>query len=452
MFLKYNLQMNFFRQKLKFLFTLLLCASFSLFAQESSDTVQIDLSKAIEIALSDAPTMRIANRDIEIKKNYKKEQIVSLFPDLSASGSYSRTIQKQKMVMDMGGNSMEIEVGTFNNYSAGLSLSLPIIMPALWKSLELAQTDIDLAQRNAQVSKISVTSQVKQAYYTYLFAKESYQVLKLNYANTELNLKYVTDRYNQDLASEFDKLRAEVQLKNLRPNLTDAEKATKLAEMMLKIVLGMDVNEPVKFVGALSDFESQLMAEIPYNENSSLANNKNMIQMDFALKQLDLARQITISSACPSLALAGSATYSTMSNNFKFSEYNWFPYSMVALSLNVPITSWASTSYKLKQNKLNVMNLQDQKLDLERNLRAGLINNINAIEKAKEDYLSNSETVKQAERAYEICQKQYEVGMATWLDLSSMELALTSSRLSYYQAVYSYMNALADLEELMGVE
>lgn len=444
--------MNFFRQKLSILFTLLLCVNISLFAQESTDTVQIDLNKAIEIALSDAPTMRVANRDVEIKKNYKKEQIVALFPDLSASGSYSRTIQKQKMVMGMGGSPMEIEVGTYNNYSAGLNLSLPVIMPALWKSLELAQTDIELAEHNARISKVSVISNVKQAYYTYLFAKESYQVLKLNYANTELNLKYVTDRYNQDLASEFDKLRAEVQLKNLRPNLTDAEKATQLAEMMLKIVLGMDVNEPVKFVGALADFESQLNEEIPYNAASSLANNANMIQMDYALKQLDLSRQITVSNACPSLALAGSASYSTMSDNFKFSQYNWFPYSMVGLSLNVPITSWASTSYKLKQNKLNVMNLQDQKLDLERNLRAGLINNINIIEKAKEDYISNSETVKQAERAYEICQKQYEVGMATWLDLSSMELSLTSSRLSYYQSVYNYMNALADLEELMGAE
>lgn len=444
--------MNFFRQKLRILFTLLLCVNISLFAQESTDTVQIDLNKAIEIALSDAPTMRIASRDVEIKKNYKKEQIVALFPDLSASGSYSRTIQKQKMVMGMGGSPMEIEVGTYNNYSAGLNLSLPVIMPALWKSLELAQTDIELAEHNARISKVSVISNVKQAYYTYLFAKESYQVLKLNYANTELNLKYVTDRYNQDLASEFDKLRAEVQLKNLRPNLTDAEKATQLAEMMLKIVLGMDVNEPVKFVGALADFESQLNEEIPYNAASSLANNANMIQMDYALKQLDLSRQITVSNACPSLALAGSASYSTMSDNFKFSQYNWFPYSMVGLSLNVPITSWASTSYKLKQNKLNVMNLQDQKLDLERNLRAGLINNINIIEKAKEDYISNSETVKQAERAYEICQKQYEVGMATWLDLSSMELSLTSSRLSYYQSVYNYMNALADLEELMGAE
>lgn len=446
--------MSFFQKQIKT--KLLIIAALLCFCGTTafSQTTTLDLSKAIQIALSESPTVRIANRDVEIKRYYKKEQIVSLFPELSASASYNRTIKKQVMVMDMPSmpEPMEIEVGTYNNYSAALSFSLPVIMPALWKSLELAQVDIDLAQENLRASRVAIVNQVKQAYYTYLFAKESYEVLKLNYANNELNLKNITSKYEQGLASEFDLLRADVQLKNLRPNLTDAEKAVKLSSMMLKVVIGLDVNEDVVFEGSLAEYESMLLNEIPYNESSTFENNTNMVQMAYAEKQLELARKITISSACPSLAIGGSASYATMSNDFKFANYNWFPYSMVSLSLNVPITSWASTSYKLKQNKLNQINLADQKMNLERNLRVSLINNINIIDKAKENYISNGETVKQAERAYNICQKQYEVGMVTWLDLSSAELALTSARLSYNQAVYDYMRALADLDELMGKE
>ena len=446
--------MSFFQKQIKT--KLLIIAALLCFCGTTafSQTTTLDLSKAIQIALSESPTVRIANRDVEIKRYYKKEQIVSLFPELSASASYNRTIKKQVMVMDMPSmpEPMEIEVGTYNNYSAALSFSLPVIMPALWKSLELAQVDIDLAQENLRASRVAIVNQVKQAYYTYLFAKESYEVLKLNYANNELNLKNITSKYEQGLASEFDLLRADVQLKNLRPNLTDAEKAVKLSSMMLKVVIGLDVNEDVVFEGSLAEYESMLLNEIPYNESSTFENNTNMVQMAYAEKQLELARKITISNACPSLAIGGSASYATMSNDFKFANYNWFPYSMVSLSLNVPITSWASTSYKLKQNKLNQINLADQKMNLERNLRVSLINNIIIIDKAKENYISNGETVKQAERAYNICQKQYEVGMVTWLDLSSAELALTSARLSYNQAVYDYMRALADLDELMGKE
>ena len=65
---------------------------------------------------------------------------------------------------------------------------------------------------------------------------------------------------------------------------------------------------------------------------------------------------------------------------------------------------------------------------------------------------SNKETMTQAQRAYEIVQKQFEVGMATWLDLNSAELALTQSQLLYHQSIYNFLTAKTELEALMGQE
>ena len=79
--------------------SVLFCSS-QLLAQ-SQDSVHVDLNKAIEIALSETPTMRIADRDVQVKKYYKKEQIASLFPDVSLAGNYNRTLLKQQMSMDM---------------------------------------------------------------------------------------------------------------------------------------------------------------------------------------------------------------------------------------------------------------------------------------------------------------------------------------------------------------
>lgn len=38
-----------------------------------------------------------------------------------------------------------IEVGTDNTYSGGLSVSLPVFAPALYKSISLTSTDVNLA-------------------------------------------------------------------------------------------------------------------------------------------------------------------------------------------------------------------------------------------------------------------------------------------------------------------
>ena len=64
---------------------------------QAQDSVHINLEKAIEIALSEAPTMRIADRSVDIKREYKKEHIVSLFPDVSLASNYNRTLLKQKL-------------------------------------------------------------------------------------------------------------------------------------------------------------------------------------------------------------------------------------------------------------------------------------------------------------------------------------------------------------------
>lgn len=418
----------------------------------SQDTLHVNLSKALEIGLSESPTINIAERSILIKKYYKKEQIVALFPDVSLSGSYNRTLKKQVMAMEFGGQVTEIAIGTDNNWGGGMSLYLPLVVPALWNNVKLSQLDIEMALESARSSKISLISQIKKAYYSHLLAKESYRVLQLNYMNVELNNKLVNNKYAQGLASEFEKLRSDVQLKNQKPNLTAAENAVNLTSMMIKVLMGVDVNTPIVFDGTLTEYEDIMKAQstAPVADSTLLANNSSLVQMDLSIRQLEQTKKLITSSACPSLVLSGNYQYSAMNNNFKFSEYNWFPYAVVGLSLKVPIINWVGTSYKLKQTKLTVENIKDQKSILEQNLMVSYNSNIDNINKALEDLTSNKENVSQAERAYEISKKQYEVGMCTWLDLNSAELALTSTRLQYNQSIYDYISAYAQLEELLG--
>jgi outer membrane protein TolC len=432
--------------------TLVLCTLLfgcgQLFAQ---DSIHIDLNKAIEIALSEAPTMRIADRTVDIKREYKKEQIVSLFPDVSLASNYNRTLLKQTMSMDMGGQTMNIKVGRDNSYSVGANLSLPIVSFPLWSSLKLSSMDIDLALESARSSKIDLINQVKQAYYTLLLAKQSYDVLKANYDNLDSSNRLVAQSYEQGLVSEYEKLRSEVALQNQKPAVNSAATAVRLSAMRLKVVLGMDVNEPVIFDGQLSDYEQLVLnATKPSEQDLQLAYNSALRQMDMGIEQLEQSKKIIRGSSLPMLALAGAFQYSGMGDDRqKFTNY---PYSYVALSLQVPIVGWASTHYKLKQSDLNIQNMQDQRLDLERNLRLGVQSCVNDMEQAIEDLASNSETMRQAQKAYDIAQKQYEVGLNTWLDLRSTELALLTSQLSYCQSIFDYLIAKANLDATLGVE
>jgi len=432
------------------LFTLSFFA-LTVFAQAKSDSIPVTLQQAIEIALNESPTMRIADRTIETKKYYKKEQIVALFPNVTGAASYQRTLQKQKMVMDFMGQNMEIEVGTFNNMVLSAGLTLPVIMPALWNTIKLTSMDIELALEHARASKISLINNVKKAYYSVLIAQENYKVLMDNYKNLIENTQLISNKYDQGLVSEFEKLRAEVQVQNAKPNLNFVMNALELSQKALKIYMGVDINEPFVFQGELKDFEAEMeAAKVPEQSDLSLNNNTDLKQMDMNIQQLERSKKIVLSGACPSLALSGSYQYMTMGNDIPFKDFNWFPYSVIGVSLQVPIISWASTNYKIKQFNNNILNMNDTRLNMERGLWLSISAHLTSIDKALADFESCSESVMLATRAYSIAQKQYEVGLATWLQLNDVEQALLFARLMYYQSIHDYLVAQAELEYVLG--
>lgn len=188
-------------------------------AQEVKDTLTLTLDKALEIALSENPTMRVADQEIQLKKEAKKEAYGGLFPEVALSGSYSRTLKKQTMVMDFAGEAQTIQVGSDNSYSGGLTVNLPIFAPALYKSINLTKADVDLAMEKARSSKLDLINQVTKAYYQLLLAQDSYEVMLQSYNQAEINFEVVSAKYAQGTVSEYDKIRADVQVRSLKPGV-----------------------------------------------------------------------------------------------------------------------------------------------------------------------------------------------------------------------------------------
>ncbi|GAO30904.1 outer membrane efflux protein [Geofilum rubicundum JCM 15548] len=68
----------------------------------SADTLELTLNKAIELALTDNPTIHMANKEIERVDYAKKEAWSSLFPAISADGSYTRNMKLQVLFLPDG--------------------------------------------------------------------------------------------------------------------------------------------------------------------------------------------------------------------------------------------------------------------------------------------------------------------------------------------------------------
>ena len=85
---------------------------------QGTQPLHLTLDQALEIALSENNTIKIADMTVEKTGYARKGSYAALYPNISANGSYQRTLKKQVMVMDMGGQPMEIKVGRDNNISS----------------------------------------------------------------------------------------------------------------------------------------------------------------------------------------------------------------------------------------------------------------------------------------------------------------------------------------------
>ncbi len=426
-------------------------------ALNAQDTLTISLPKALEIALSESPTIKVADKEIQRVNYSKKEQVGGLLPTVSVSGAYQRAIKKQKMFFSIPGFPPKpdgIEVGQDNTFTGGISASLPIIAPALWATINMSELQLELAQESARSSKISLYNQVTKAYYAILLSQDSYNVMKRSYENSKENARIIYNKYKQGSVSEFEWIRADVQERNALTNVVSTENAVNLSKLQLKMLMGIDMYIEIAVEGRLSDFEAKMYSDVLKIDTTTLNKNSDLKQFDIQKKQLEQTEKIQRASLLPTLGASINYQYMSMVNDsITFTnQHIWFPTSTFGLQLSIPLFQGGTKYNKIKQIKIQREEMELQRDNLKRSLELQTISQMNNIKNALKKIESNKEGLRQAEKGLSISQKMYEVGMATFLDLNNADLNYKNAGLSYNQSIYEYLSAKADLEKLLGQE
>ena len=423
-------------------------AALTLSAQE--EKLLLSLEQALEIALSENPTIKIADQQIEIKRYAKQGTYAALYPQIDATASYQRMIKKQTMSMDFGGQTQTIKVGSDNSFNGGLAMGMPIVNAQLWESLKVSALDVELAVEQARASRMDMVEQVTQAYYGVLLAKESFNLFTRVYDNAVSNNEIVRKKYDVGSVSEYDLITSNVSVQNAQPNMIEAEYTVVLALWQLKALLGIDLQREIDVTGSLMDYISVM--DKSYNISQlNLENNTTLKQLDMQEDMLNHALKIAKYANLPSLALSATYLYTALGNDGKFFQKSaWNPYSYAGLQLNIPIFAGTKRRAATREATLNLNNLQLQRENVERQLRVGIVQYLNNMQSSVKKYHASAATVDQAQRGYDIAVKRYEVGRGRLLDIDNSQVALVQAELSRNQSVYNFLTAKVSLDKVLG--
>lgn len=431
-----------------------------------AQSFELTLSQALEIAISDNPTIKVADMEIERQNWVRKQTVGNLLPNISVSSQYSYSIVKQEMAKGLS-------FGADNSISNSATLSLPLFAPTVYETLKMNQTQMEQAVESARSSKITLANEVKKSYYNILLAEQSLLVLRESEKSISETVSNTEAMYKQGLASEYDLLTAEVQLSNLRPTIVQTENSIKTAKLLFKMYLGLPADADFTLAGSLDDFAEEVaMATIPTNE-VDLSQNADLRALELQSKLLEHQLKLVNASRLPTVAAFTNFIYSGNDNTMDFSsmmggmggaggstgggattkkEWWWQNPLSAGISISIPLFSGGKNINKAHEIRNTISQLSLQKEYLRQSVGVQIESAFNNILTAREKMTSNEITVRQAQKAYEIAEVRYNAGTGTILELNSSELSLTQARLNYSQAIYDYLAARADYEKIIGME
>lgn len=435
--------------KLKKLFisAMLMAAAATAGAQ---NVLPLSLDQCIRIALNDNPTVKVDSMEIERVDYARKETLGQLFPQITATGQYTRNLAIQTIYMDAGdGETRAIKMGRDNTYAAGFSASVPIVMPTLWRSIKLNDNQILQNLEKARATKLDLVNQVKNAYYALLLANDSKRVIEANHATAQNHAAIYQKQYELGTASEYDVLRANVAVTNLEPSILEAENTIKQLKLQLKLLMGMDVRQEIEPTETLEQYKSNMYGRYLATDTSLVKNTtlKTLdLQTDYLKKVVDVQRAAWI----PTLSGSGNLMWNSMSMGNPLKNFQWTKSSAVGLTLSFPIFTGFQRINRIKQAQIQANEMRWQRENLERSLHVQVQSQMDNINKSIKQIESNEGGVRQAEKASDIMQQSFKIGAASFIQLRDTDDALMSARLSYYQAIYNYLVAESNLENVLG--
>lgn len=426
---------------------------------ESSEKLSLTLDEAIEIALSDNPTVKVANLEIERFDYVRKQAASSLYPQIDVSAQYAYSIRRQEMAEGFS-------FGGKNTFNVAGNVALPLFVPSVYRQMKMSRTQMAAAVESARANRIDLVASVRSAYYNVLLAEQSLEVLQEAVLTTQRVVDNTKDLYQNGLAAEYDYITAQVQLSNLKPQVLQIETAIELTKLQLKMYLSLPEDCDVEVTGSLDDFREQVLLGEDYSVD--LSENTTLRSLDINRELLEHQEKLIQTTRMPTIAAFGSISYigqervdlsglmgGAMSGGAAVQEQSkfWWQYPIsVGAQISIPIFSGLKKTNQLREVRNQLSQLDLQRSYTEQSLRLQIQQAIQTLLTARENMLANELTVEQAQKAYDISYARYNAGAGTILELNTSQLSLTQAQLNYSQAIYDYLEAEARYKKALGKE
>lgn len=408
----------------------------------------LGVDSAVAMALEYNKTFLSSLQDRLKAEGNIREAKAGAFPSLSFAGNYTRNLELPEIVF---GNE-KFKLGTTNNYTMSFTLDQTLFDPRLYNAVAIAKLYGKYSDEAVNIARQQVIYGSKQYFFSAILARDNVNVYQDAVKTAEENFKVVNSQFNQGLVSEYDKLSAEVDLANLRPDLIQAQNNAETVLSNLRYFIGYEGFDTVNL-----DFKFDILDTIPTPDlkesiGKAFANRPDYVGQGYLIKAYKKAIGIARSGRLPSLYFSAVVEWNASIDNNIPNSNDWIRSSALQLKLSFPLFDGFKTSGAIEQAKADYVKSSLSKQQIKDGIMVEVEEAIGSIKESKKRLASGEKTIALAEEGLRVANLRFKNGVGTQLEILSAQAALTKARTNYFQAIYDYEISLAKYDKAVGLD
>ncbi|HYH02581.1 MAG TPA: TolC family protein, partial [Bacillota bacterium] len=314
-------------------------------------------------------------------------------------------------------------------------------------SIKQARLRLENALEDQRQVKQQLANDVKQAYYQMWLALQKLTVAQASYDNMGKHFSNVDKKYQEGMIPKIDLLQAQVNWRKLKPEVISAQNEVSLCRSNLALLIGKQ-NEKTLLI----ELES-LMKITPQTVTTSFDNHlgtayRERPEMRELINNIEIAKLgVVIAQAdyYPKVALSGSEDGNKNDLSPDWSE-SW----TLTADLSGTLFNGFATRQNVASAKMEVAKQLSREKQLKDEIRLKLEQVLQTLEESIETIEVNQANCDLAKESLRLTQIKLDEGLATNTDLLDAQLDVDEALNGYYNGIYNYLAALANLDLVLG--
>ncbi|MGD8787779.1 MAG: TolC family protein, partial [Phycisphaerales bacterium] len=405
---------------------------------------ELSIQDCMKLALANNKILQRVTEEKEIARGERLKSLSAILPSIDVSGDYRRLDEVSSFTI----GPQKITMGDVDNYTVGLRVTQPVFaggaIPAQIHSARLFTLLTDQTVR-AAVQDVIYTA--VHSYYDVLLNQHLLEISNDAVRSAQVHLDNVRQRWKGGVVSNFDVLRAEVELSNFQADLIRNRNAINIAKTQLLKVMGVsqdsDFNLSDELLYVSLEMTMEKAVETAFQSRPDLFSREFDIKYQKELLKISRSRYWPVVSGYYDNTWSKPDPHNTM-------DIEWGYLWQAGVMATIPLFDGLSREGEVVAQKARVRQAQIDLVDAEETALFELTTALLSIADAVEFVESQRMNQIRAEEGLRLAEVGYKQGTNTQVEMIDAQAALTTASVNYYQAIYSHIIAKLDLQKAMG--